>query len=220
MRNELLRRNADGGRKRELLQDSAQAVGASALCIAELLTLHGKETHADRDAFAVGVGAVMEVTLDGMTDGMAEIQHLPAAIVVLVFLYEFRLLQNAPQDDLLDILLQILLCLDGLEELEKLTVTDASVLHRFSQTIMHIAGRQGGEQIRIDEDALGLIKSARQILSASKVDSDLAADRAVDLRQNGGRDLEEINASHVGGSGKSPEIPRNAAGECHERIAS
>ena len=38
MRNELLRRDADGGRKRELLQDGAQAVGASALRIAELLT--------------------------------------------------------------------------------------------------------------------------------------------------------------------------------------
>ena len=113
MQDELLRRDADGSRKCELLQDSAQAVGASALRIAELFTLCGKETHADRDTFAVRVGTVMEVTLDGMTDGMAEIQHLPAAIVVLVFLYEFRLLQDAPQDDLLDILLKILLCLDG-----------------------------------------------------------------------------------------------------------
>ena len=32
--------------------------------------------------------------------------------------------------------------------------------------------------------------------------------------------LEEINASHVGGGSKSPEIPRDAAGECHERITS
>ena len=148
-----------------------------------------------------------------MADRVAEVQHLTAAIVVAVFLDEFLLLKDAPQDDFFHMIPEIFLASDIFQKLEELRIADASVLQGFCEAVMDVAHGKRIEEVGVDEDTLWLVESTRQILAAGKVDGDFSADRAVDLRKNRRRHLEEGHASHVGSRRKSAKVARDAARE-------
>ena len=115
-------------------------------------------------------------------------------------------------------LFQILFRFQGFKDFKKFPIPDASVLHRFCQTVVHVAGGQGLQKVRINENALRLVESAGQILPAGQVHGHLAAYGAVDLGQNGGGYLEERNAPHIGSCRKAAQVPRHTAGQGDQRI--
>ena len=63
------------------------------------------------------------------------------------------------------------------------------------------------------------MEGADEILAVDRVDRGLAADRAVDLRQERGRNLDIRNAAQQGRGGEAGEIADHAAAQRDERCA-
>src|SRR5262245_51959457 len=57
------------------------------------------------------------------------------------------------------------------------------------------------------------MKRASQVLAGREIDADLAPNRAVDLREQGGRHLDEADSTQIGRRGKSSDVPDHAAAE-------
>ena len=62
------------------------------------------------------------------------------------------------------------------------------------------------------------MKGAEQVLAMRRVDAGLAADRGIDLRQQRGRHLHEIDAAADDRCGKAGEIADHAAAERDDEI--
>ena len=78
---------------------------------------------------------------------------------------------------------------------------------------------QGVEQVGIDDDGGGLVERADQVLARARIDRGLAADRAVDLRQQRRRDLDERAPPAKDRGGEPGQIADDAAAERNHRIA-
>ena len=65
----------------------------------------------------------------------------------------------------------------------------------------------------IDDDGERLVERADQVLAERMVDADLAADRAVDLRQQRRRHLDDRDAAQVGGRGEAGDVADHAAAD-------
>ena len=63
------------------------------------------------------------------------------------------------------------------------------------------------------------MEDADQVLALRRVDAGLAADGAVDLSEQRGRDLHEADAAAQDAGGKAREIADHAAAERHDEIA-
>src|SRR3546814_13659182 len=61
------------------------------------------------------------------------------------------------------------------------------------------------------------MEGADQVLALRCVDAGLAADRAVDLGQQAGRDLHEVEAAQGDSGGKAGEVADHAAAQRHQR---
>ena len=80
--------------------------------------------------------------------------------------------------------------------------------------------RQRLQERGVDDDRPRLVEGADQVLGARVVDADLAADRAVDHRQQRGRHLDPVDAAHVGGGGEAGHVAHHAAAEGdHQPVA-
>ena len=64
-----------------------------------------------------------------------------------------------------------------------------------------------------------LVEGAEQVLAGAGVDRGLAADRAVDLGQQGRRDLHEIDAAQQGRRGEPGNVADHPAAQCHQHRA-
>ena len=76
------------------------------------------------------------------------------------------------------------------------------------------------EHERVDQHEAGLVETADQILAHRAVDRRLAADAAVYLGKQAGRNLHEVAAALDYGCGKSGEITDHAAAQRDQRIRS
>src|SRR5262249_51061801 len=74
------------------------------------------------------------------------------------------------------------------------------------------------EQRRVGDDQDGLVESANLILSVSRVDAGLTADRGVDLRQQRGRHLHDRKTAAYDRCGKSRAVAHQAAAGRHPRV--
>ena len=63
----------------------------------------------------------------------------------------------------------------------------------------------------------GLVERADQVLAERMVDADLAADGAVDLREQRRRHVDERDAAQVGGRGESGHVADDAAADGDDR---
>jgi len=72
---------------------------------------------------------------------------------------------------------------------------------------------QGVEQRRVGDHEAGLMKRADEVLAQGTVDSGLAADGTVDLRDHGGRNLDDRDASVMDRGDKSGQITDHAPSE-------
>ena len=82
-----------------------------------------------------------------------------------------------------------------------------------------LAAGQGLQQLRIDHDNGGLVKGADQVLAERVVDADLAADRAVHLREQRRRHVGEGDAAKEGGGREPGGVADDAAAHGHDRAA-
>src|SRR3546814_1328762 len=95
---------------------------------------------------------------------------------------------------------------------EKDGIVDQAVFDHLGIARAQFARRQGGERRRVDQDDRRLVKGADQILAGGDVDRSLAADAAVDLREQGRRNLDGGAAALDGGARTAGEVADTRSG--------
>ncbi len=102
---------------------------------------------------------------------------------------------------------------------EKFSVADHAVLDDLSIARQQLTVWQGCERAGIGQHQDRLMKGPHQILALRRVDRGLAADRTVDLCQQGGWNLHVIDAAQQRCGGKAGKIADHAAPQSDQRGA-
>ena len=181
------------------------------------------EAHADGDGLAmeqpVGIAGI---GLQGMAEGVAEIEQRPgAALLALVGLDDRRLGAAARGDgvgavaafageDLRPALL---------EPSEERGIAEEPVFHHFGVARAELAGAERVEHGNVGEHEARLMEGADQVLALGGVDAGLAADGGIDLGEERGRDLHQPDAAAEDACGEAAEIADDATAERHDRVA-
>ena len=105
------------------------------------------------------------------------------------------------------------------QQIEEAAAGDHSVLDDLIEARSEFAPRQRAQKRGIDDDQRRLMERADQVLAERVIDSNLAADRAIDLRQQGRRDLHEGDAAQKGCRGETSGVAKNASAERDDRAA-
>ncbi len=101
----------------------------------------------------------------------------------------------------------------GFEPGKEIDVAEQAVLDDFGITTADFARGQGRQNIEVAKHQTRLPESADQVLALLMVDRRLAADRRIDLGQDGCRDLDEVDTAHIDGAGKARQVADDAAAE-------
>ena len=159
--------------------------------------------------------------LQGMAEGVTEVKQRPDAVrLMLVRRHDPRLGRHRMRDGInprVRIARQ-----QGrrirLAPFEKGEVVDQAVFDHLGVARPHLARRQSVEHIRIDQHHGGLVECTDQVLACRGVDRGLAADRRIDLRQQGRRNLHEAAAALDDRAGEANQIADHPAAERNDMI--
>ena len=102
---------------------------------------------------------------------------------------------------------------------KKVGIVDQAVFDHFGIACAQLADRQSIECRRVDQDERGLIKGTDEVLARAGVDRRLAADRRIDLREQGRRDLNDRAAALDDGSRKAGDVADDAAAKRDDHFA-
>ncbi len=94
---------------------------------------------------------------------------------------------------------------------KQLGVPNEACLDDFCIAGERLAPGQGVEKGRVSDHQVRLMEGADQVLAVTRIDAGLAAHRAVDLRQQGGGNLDETRTALENGRGKAGQVPHRAA---------
>ncbi len=93
-----------------------------------------------------------------------------------------------------------------LHEFENARIPNHTVLHGFEQARPVLAFGKRRQHIRIDQHTRRLMEGPEQVLATREVDSGLATDRRVHLRDQGRRRLHHRNSAHENRCEESTDI--------------
>jgi hypothetical protein len=83
----------------------------------------------------------------------------------------------------------------------------------------HLPIVEGGQDVEVRQDQARLVEGADEVLAAGGVDGGLAAHRGIHLGQEGGGDLDEVDAALVDRGGEAGEVAHHAAAEGDDHVA-
>ena len=194
-------------------------MAAGAFGVLEGAEVHGRREvhghdHADGDRLAVqqAVG-IAGFRLEGVGECVAEVEQRPATGFALILCDDIGLggtgVVDRPGADR---------AIPGAEgfgvafhPFEEAGIVDQAVFHGFGVAGQEFARRQGLEDPDIGEDQGRLMERPDQVLALGGVDSSFAADRTVDLGQQTGRDLDDVDAAQHDAGREAGEIADDAA---------
>jgi len=100
-----------------------------------------------------------------------------------------------------------------LEAAEEFSIINDAVFNDLRKTCAELARGQSAQCVEIAQDKFGLVKRADEIFPGGEVHADFAADGAIDLREERGGHLHEIDAAQISGGHESGEIADHSAAE-------
>ena len=95
-------------------------------------------------------------------------------------------------------------------------IANGGVFDDFGEAFPEFATRKGEEGLRVDEDQPGLVKSANEVFPLGCIDTGFPSDSRVDLRDDGGGDLDEGDAAIENGGDKARKISGNTPAKGHD----
>ena len=105
------------------------------------------------------------------------------------------------------------------EKLEKLRVADHAVLDDFVDSRSKFARRQTAQQSRIGHNALRRVKRSDEILSFRKIHARLSADRAIDLRHDGCRNMDQRDSARIARRDESSHVADHSSAHGNDERA-
>eukprot|EP01022_Parablepharisma_sp_SALTPOND_P033114 TRINITY_DN881_c1_g1_i23.p1 TRINITY_DN881_c1_g1~~TRINITY_DN881_c1_g1_i23.p1 ORF type:complete len:1292 (+),score=465.19 TRINITY_DN881_c1_g1_i23:16524-20399(+) len=198
--------------------DDADALARGGVDVAQAMRQVGRHHHAATDGFAVQPFTVAQAILDGVAEGVAEVEDGAQAAFALVLADHVGLdfagaLDRVGQggvilgDQQLDV---------GFDPVEEGRIDDGAVLDHFGDAGREFARGQRMQRGGVGDDCLRLVEGADHVLAQRVVDAGLAADRRIHLRQQGGGHLHEGHAAHIGGCGKAGQVADHATAQGHQ----
>lgn len=158
--------------------------------------------------------AVAGDALDGVSDGMAEVEERAHAALEFVLRDDVALDPDAGRDDVRQDVFG-----DGaFEHREKAVGPEGRVLDDFGPAAGHFGFGQRLEAGRVADHEHGLMKGAHEVFAALEIDGGFAADARIDHREERRRDLDKGDAAQVKGSGKPGQVSRHAAAQGDDRV--
>ena len=218
---EHLRRGEVGNRRErpktrdEIGERLAIGVGQRAARAGEL----GGDEHAVADRLAVPEAAVLRHRLDRVSRRVAEVQDPAQSPLALVpshhvgldparFGDDRRQRFGRAREDRLAI---------SRDAIEERGARRHPVLDHLVQPGAELAARQRGEHERIDDNRVRLVEGADQVLAQRVVDAHLAADGAVDLREQRGRHVRQRDAAQEARRREARHVANHAAAKGDDR---
>ena len=192
--------NAEGG-ERAVAEDELLDAGGG--CGGEGVAGDGEAgggDHAPADGLAVEEFAVAGGGFDGVAEGVAEVEDHAEAGLALVGGDDVCLDADAGGDDVGNGFwvggvggVEDGVCV-ALEKAEEFGRADDGSFDGFHEAGAELAGGQGAEEGGVGEDGERLVKAADEVFAGGEIDAGLAANRGVDLSEEGGGDLDEGDA--------------------------
>lgn len=178
--------------------------------------------HAVGDGFAVEEEGVVRFRFEGVAEGVAVVENAAEAAFLFVsgddgsfdadafvnnFFENFRVLGEDVGGAVGE---------DG----EEFGAGDDAVFDDFEEASAVFAGGERVEDGGVDEDGVGLVEGAEEVLAALEVDAGFAADGGVDLGKESGGDLDDGDAAHEDGGEEAADVAADAAAEGDEDAGS
>ena len=154
-----------------------------------------------------------------MAEGVAKVEMCPHAGLALVGSHHGRLDAHGDQDGARQRLgLAGQQCRHVDSHLFQVgAVGNGTVLDDFSQASRQLTRGQGLQRARVSHDQPGLMEGPHHVLAARVVDAGLAAHRGIDLRQQAGGHLHEVDAALEAGGGKAGQVAHHATAQRHDQ---
>ena len=162
--------------------------------------------------------AVAQAGLDGMAEGVAEVEDGAQPAFAFVLAHHPRLDLAAAAHGMgqrIGVARQQIVEV-GFDPGEELDVGDRPVLDDLGQPGAQLAQRQRAQRVQVADHALRLVERADHVLADRVVDGGLAAHRRIHLRQQRGRHLHERHAAHVARGGKAGHVADHPAAQREE----
>src|SRR6056297_1029794 len=200
------------GIQAQALQQFFQPIAAAERAAAEHFAQAGGQDHADGHRLAVAVARVGGEGLEGVAEGMTEVEQ--GALAGFLFVGGNHL--GLVADRLIDRLEQGIGHARGqglgvgVQPGEEGRVADGAVLDYLRETGPVVAVVKGLQRIEIGDHGSRPVEGADQILALRMIDAGLAANGCIDLGQQGGRHLHHLDPAHVAGRGKACHVADHA----------
>ena len=155
----------------------------------------GGGDHAPGHGFAMQQPTVAGLGFERVADRVAKVQHAAQAVLALVRGNDFRFQFHGLRDQPLQfhrIAFQNARAI-LLEAQKQFDVADDAALQRFVESGAKLAIRQRLQHRGIDQHHPRMMKRSHHVLAGNQIDSRLAADRSIHLRQHGRRNLHELD---------------------------
>ena len=152
--------------------------------------------------------------LYGVTNGVAEVEESALTLVPLVRFDDVSLYLHAASDYVFAHGRR-----NVLQNIKKCRILYHCVLYYLRATVPQDVLRKGFKRIGIAEHQRRLMERAQQVLACRQVDRCFSADRCIHRSKQCGGQLNEVNASSVGGGGKTRKVTYNASAQSHCGIA-
>ena len=151
--------------------------------------------------------------LDGVADGVPEVEGLAPPVLALVLIDHVALDLDVSCHDAHELVGVKARLADGFEAepLIELLVRQHTVLDHLAARIAEQLRRDGRKAVDVGNHERRLQEGAREVLSRLEVHGGLAAHRGVDHGEKGRWHLDHLNAALVEGGGESSHVTRHAS---------
>ena len=167
----------------------------------------------------MGQARVARRGLEGVADRVAVVEDVAQLGLALVALDDRGLQAARSGDDRLEHpeLTRAQRCEVALELGEVSRVQYDPVLDDLGEPGTELALGQRARHRRVDDHQPGLVEGADQVLGQGMVDRGLASDGGVDLGEHRGRELDDVDAAHIGRRREAGHVTHGAAAERQHR---
>ena len=157
---------------------------------------------------------------DGVAKGVAVVEDLPQRGLFEVGRHHIGLDLHGPADQLgQDVSCRVEGGLRvGLDDAQDLGIGDETGLDDLGQPCDDLVAWDRFQGRDVDEDGVGFVEGADEVLACIGVDAGLTADCRVDHRQQCCRDVDDADPAHPGGGDESGEIGGRAAAEADHLV--
>jgi len=208
----------EGGDGAELFDAIEDGVAAGKGQVAGEVGEAGGGVHTEGDGFAMEEAGVAGFGLEGVADGVAEVENAAEVAFFFVGGDDFALDADALADDGLEA--------GGVEGedfggveghfVEEGLAADDTALEDFVEAGAVFALGEGAEDFGVDQDGEGLVEAADEVFAGEEIDAGFAANGGVDLAEEGGGDLEDGDAAEEDGGEETGDVGNDAAAEADD----